>query len=72
MSKRLNPMDEKFQKDKLCFKRITNEDLKCKDCKYRFDDTVMIGNTCKRKQYDIKPATVIDGGDCDLYRKGRA
>lgn len=66
-----NSMDEKFKKDKLAFARITNEDLICKDCQSRFDDTVMPCNTSKCEAYTIKPDKVLDGGDCVEYKKER-
>ena len=34
-----NPLDRKFQNDKLKFVLIRNADLVCKDCLYKYDDT---------------------------------
>ncbi len=64
-----NSMDEKFKKDKLAFTRITNEDLVCKDCKSKFDDSDMPCNTTKCEVYDLKPSNVLDGGECSEYKK---
>ena len=52
-----------------CMRRITNNDLKCKDCLYRYDDTVKLGNTSICEMYNPKPNKVILGEDCDLYDK---
>ena len=51
-------------------RRITNNDLVCKDCLYRYDDTEILGNTSRCEMYEeCKPNDVIDGGPCDLYDK---
>ena len=39
MDRRLNPLDEKFRNDRLIFEPIKNNNLVCKDCKKRYDDT---------------------------------
>lgn len=66
----LNGLDRKCQRDKLRFVRITNQDLVCRDCLYRYDDSVIWGNTSKCEMYEtVKPSTVIDGGKCELYDK---
>lgn len=51
--------------------RITNANLKCKDCKYRRDDSVIFGNTSRCDVYPAsKPNDVLKGGDCNYYDKG--
>lgn len=57
----------KFSKDKLSFTRITNNDLVCKDCTMRYDDTTITGNTSKCEFYDVKPNDILLGGPCDVY-----
>ncbi len=43
---------------------LGNEDMKCKDCKYKLKSTA----NCKK--YDNwKPDEVLDGGDCEYYEK---
>lgn len=64
-----NTLDEKFKKDKLQFVQIKNENLVCKDCRKKYDDTDMPCNTSKCEAYIIKPDTVLDGGDCNEYEK---
>lgn len=66
-NKNLNPLDEKFKKDKLKFNQIKNENLVCKDCKKRYDDKLIPGNTSKCEVYHRKLLTVLNGGDCDEY-----
>lgn len=66
-NKNLNPLDEKFKKDELKFEIIKNENLICKDCKKRYDDTDLPCNTSKCQAFDIKPDEVLDGGDCIEY-----
>lgn len=61
------PINEKFKKDKLKFDLITNEDLVCKTCTQKYDDTNMPCNTSKCKVFSVKPGKVLDGGDCDEY-----
>ena len=68
-NKRLNPLDEKFKKDELKFEVITNDNLICKDCEYKYDDKGMPCNTSKCKKYDLKPDEVLNGGDCIDYSK---
>lgn len=49
--------------------RITNSLLICKDCKFRLDDSQILGNTSRCKQYPLKPNQVIKGGECPKYEK---
>ena len=66
-NRKLNPLDEKFKNDKLKFVQIKNEDLVCKSCRKKYDDTNMPCNTSKCEAFDMKPDKVLDGGDCDEY-----
>ena len=63
-----NTLDEKFKKDKLKFELIKNENLVCKDCRKKYDDTNMPCNTSKCEAYEIKPNKVLNGGNCDEYK----
>lgn len=62
-----NFLDEKFEKDKLKFNLITNNDLVCKDCISRYEDKDMPCNTSKCAKFSIKPFKVLDGGKCNEY-----
>ena len=53
-NKNLSTIDEKFQKDKLSFNLVTNDNLICKDCR-----------NCVK--YEVKPDEVLDGGECVEY-----
>lgn len=64
-----NTLDEKFKKDKLKFNQIKNENLVCKNCRNKYDDTDMPCNTSKCKIYAVKPIEVLDGGMCYEYNK---
>lgn len=64
MANNVNPLDEKFKKDKLKFNQIKNENLVCRECKKKYDDTNIPGNTSKCEAYGIKPIEVLDGGMC--------
>lgn len=66
-NEKLNSLDEKFKNDELSFKQITNEDLVCKDCKKKYDDTFMPCNTSKCEAFSMKSGKVLDGGDCNEY-----
>ena len=66
-NKKLNTLDEKFKNDELKFTQIKNEDLVCKDCRKKYDDTNMPCNTSKCEAFNVKPNEVLDGGDCIEY-----
>lgn len=67
-NRKMNPLDEKFKKDKLKFARITNDDLVCRDCRNKYDDKELPCNTSKCEIFDIKPNKVLNGGECDEYK----
>lgn len=64
---KMNAIDEKFKKDNLKFELIKNENLICKDCRKKYDDTNMPCNTSKCEAYEMKPDKVLDGGECNEY-----
>lgn len=68
-NKNLSDIDKKFQKDKLRFSLITNDNLVCRDCQNRFEDKGMPCNTSKCAKYKVKPDEVLDGGECNEYNK---
>lgn len=60
---------ERIKSEQMAIRRITNEDLKCKDCVRRFDDTEIYSNTSKCLAFKLKPSKVLGGGDCSKYSK---
>ena len=52
--------------------RITNDDLQCRDCRFRRDDSVIEGNTSRCDIYPVsKPTQVLNGkGKCTYHEKG--
>ena len=67
--KKLNSLDEKFQKDQMKVGQIKNKDLICKDCIKKYDDTELPCNTSQCEAFDVKPDEVLDGGDCIEYKE---
>ena len=67
-NKKMNPLDEKFKRDKLKFNQIKNENLVCKDCIKKYDDIEMPCNTSKCEAFVRKPNEVLNGGDCIEYK----
>lgn len=63
----MNSLDEKLKNDKLMFERITNNNLCCKNCKFKFDDKDIPANTSTCEWYMFKPNEVLDGGKCSLF-----
>ena len=65
----LKDYEKRIESEQQCMKRITNNDLVCKDCIYKFDDSMKFGNTSVCEVYDVKPGKVLLGGDCNRYSK---
>ena len=61
--------EKRIESEQMCMKRITNNDLVCKDCIFKFDDSIRLGNTSICEAYPVKPSKVLLGGDCDEYAK---
>lgn len=64
-------MKERIASEQQCMKRITNNDLVCKDCNFVLDDSIRLGNTSMCTKYDLKPKEVLLGGNCDEYEQKR-
>ena len=64
-----NTLDEKFKQDELKFVQIKNKNLVCRNCIKKYDDVEMPCNTSKCEAFDIKPSTVLDGGDCHEFEE---
>ena len=62
-------MKKRIASEQLCMKRITNDDLVCKDCAFVLDDSIKLGNTSTCEKFTTKPNQVLVGGDCDEYYK---
>lgn len=60
-------MKKRIASEQQCMKRITNNDLVCKDCIFAYDDSIKLGNTSECDKYNVKPNQVLLGGDCDEY-----
>lgn len=60
---------KRYESEQKAFMRITNDNLKCKDCLYKYDDTTIYGNTSKCSMFNHKPDKVILGGECNKYVK---
>ena len=66
-----NNMKQRIASEARACVRITNNDLVCKDCGYRFPDSKVFGNTARCKKFTLKPTKVLKGGSCDEYLKVR-
>lgn len=60
-------MKKRIVSEQQCMKRITNDDLVCKDCTFAYDDSIKFGNTSTCDKFIVKPNRVLVGGDCDEY-----
>lgn len=64
-------LEKRMESEGLRGHRITNNDLQCKDCKFRRDDFEIFGNVSKCDVYPVhKPNKVMAGQNCNFYEKG--
>lgn len=64
-------LEKRLESESKGFKRITNKDLQCKDCKFRRDDSHIFGNVSRCDVYPVhKPNKVMAGQNCNFYEKG--
>lgn len=62
-------LKKRIASEQQCMRRLTNDDLVCKTCTHKYDDSVKLGNTSICEMYDVKPSEVLLGGNCDEYDK---
>ena len=68
----MNTLRDRIESEARACRRITNNDLVCKDCIYRLDDSVILGNTSRCKKYPWKPSKVkSERSECDEYKPER-
>lgn len=60
-------ISEKWKHDRLVFSHVTNTDMVCIDCSYRYEDSEISKNTSTCEMYETKPDSVLLGGECELY-----
>lgn len=60
--------NKKINSEQKCIRRITNDDLVCKDCIFKNDDSKRIGNTSSCKLFNEKSNEVLLGGKCLKYK----
>ncbi len=65
----MNDFEDRIKSETRSLIRITNQQLKCKDCIFRFDDSKILGNTSRCEQFPSKPNSVLLGKDCPKYKK---
>lgn len=67
----MKPTDEEIKRrlssEQHAMGRVTNNDMVCKDCVFRMDDSVIYGNSSRCQVVGLKPADVIMGGSCEDY-----
>ena len=59
--------EKRIASEQQCMKPIKNDDLVCKSCIHKLDDSVKLGNTSVCEVFELKPGKVLLGGDCDAY-----
>lgn len=65
----MKDLEKRIKSESRSVIRITNAVLKCRDCKFRWDDSNILGNTSRCIKYPLKPNEVLKGGNCPKYQK---
>ena len=65
--KDLSDLEKRYKSEQEAFGRVTNDDLVCKSCIFKLDDSEILGNTSRCEQYGVKPNKVLLGGECNEY-----
>lgn len=61
-------IEERVKSEARATKRITNNDLVCKDCIYKFYHPNKPEKTAKCEAYKSKPSSILLGGNCPYRR----
>ena len=67
--KNIDDFKKRVVSEQKCSRRITNKELVCKDCKHKYDDSKVLGNTSRCEMYESKPNKVLLGGNCDEFER---
>lgn len=60
----IDEIQKRYESEGKGIVRITNKDLVCKDCMYRYDDSVIFGNTSRCDFYPArKPNSILKGNE---------
>lgn len=63
-------LEDRIESEMLSTVPIRNKNLECRDCVYKFDDSVILAYTSKCAKYvKMKPKKVLYGGKCEEYKK---
>lgn len=61
-------LQKRVESEQQAIVRTTNNDLVCRDCVQRLDDSLLFGNTTKCEFYpQCKPVEVLRRGECEQY-----
>lgn len=65
-------MQKRIESEQRAIVRISNDNIVCKDCRFRLDDSETFGNTssCDKYPEHTKPFSIIlKGENCEYYEK---
>jgi hypothetical protein len=63
-------LKKRMQEEQKAMILLSNDDLKCRDCKFKLDDVVLKLNTTRCLKYrSRKPNNVLLGKGCEKYKK---
>lgn len=65
-----NSFQDRIRSESRATVQMSNNDMVCKDCLLRYDDSSSNRNTTRCEAYQtVKPYGVLAGGECDEYVK---
>ena len=56
---------KRIESESQSISRTTNQNLKCRDCLFRLDDSKILGNTSRCQEYHLKPNRLIKERECN-------
>lgn len=65
----MDSMEDRIESESQGISRIANLNLRCRDCKFRLDDSKLPRNTSQCERYSMKPGFILRGNDCPKYKK---
>lgn len=61
-------LEKRIESEARAGRRISNKDLVCKHCAYKYDDSKKLGNTSRCQAFKRKPTNILLGGNCPYRR----